>query len=112
MEQGLKIRPSGNFTYSGKVYGNGNYFSEVATKSLNYTGSDSDKVLLIYEVITGKPFVYNGWYKGNSFELTYEELKKRGFDSTYVTAGNGLLNSEIIVYKENMQKLRYILTNK
>lgn len=112
MEQGLKIRPSGNFTYSGKVYGNGNYYSEVASKSLNYTGSDSDKVLLIYEVITGNPFIYNGWYKGNSFELTHEELEKRGFDSTYVTAGNGLLNSEIIVYKENRQKLRYIiLTN-
>ncbi len=109
LEQGLKIRPTGNFTYSGKVYGNGNYFSEVTNKSLNYTGNDPDKVLLIYEVITGNPFVYQGWFRGNSFELTYENLEKRGFDSTYVQAGNGLLNSEIIVYKENRQKLKYII---
>jgi hypothetical protein len=108
MEQGLKIRPSGNFSFSGKVYGNGNYFSEVVEKSLGYTDYN-DKVLLVYEVYTGNPFIYEGWYNGNSFPLTYENLKERGFDSTYVKAGNGLRNSEIIVYKENRQRLKYIV---
>jgi hypothetical protein len=64
IEQGLKIRPSGNYQFSGKAYGEGNYFSEVTSKSLNYTGWDSDQVLLIYEVHTGNPFKYNGWYRG------------------------------------------------
>lgn len=109
MEQGLKIRPSGNFSFSGKVYGNGNYFSEVVDKSLGYTDRGNDRVLLVYEVYTGNPFIYEGWFTGNSFPLTYEELKQRGFDSTYVKAGNGLLNSEIIVYKENRQRLKYIV---
>lgn len=38
IEQGLKIRPTGNYQFSGKAYGDGNYFSEVCSKSLSYTG--------------------------------------------------------------------------
>jgi poly [ADP-ribose] polymerase len=107
IEQGLKIRPSGNFQFSGKAYGDGNYFSEVVEKSLGYVGYDSDKVLLVYEVHTGKPFVYDGWYRGNSFSLNYKELQKRGYDSTYVKAGNGILNSEIIAYNEEQCRLKH-----
>lgn len=109
LEQGLKIRPSGNFQFSGKAYGDGNYYSEVVQKSLGYTGYDNDKVLLVYEVHTGNPFVYDGWYRGNSFTLNYAELSKRGYDSTHVKAGNGLLNSEIIAYKEQQDRIRYII---
>jgi poly [ADP-ribose] polymerase len=108
-EQGLKIRPAGNFHFAGKVYGNGNYYSETVAKSLNYTGNDVDKVLLVYEVLIGNPFVYSGWYRGNSFPLTEAELLKRGFHSTFVKAGNGLLNSEIIVYNEQQQRLAYLI---
>lgn len=109
LEQGLKIRPTGNFQFSGKAYGDGNYFSEVVDKSLGYTGYDSDKVLLVYEVHTGNPFVYKGWYRGNSFTLNYKELNSRGYDSTHVEAGNGLLNSEIIVYKEQQCKIKHVI---
>lgn len=109
IEQGLKIRPVGNYQFSGKIYGDGNYFSETCSKSLNYTGYDNDQVLLVFEVHTGNPFVYNGWYNGNSFPLTYPELQKRGFDSTFVKAGNGLLNSEIIAYKEPQCHIKYII---
>lgn len=109
IEQGLKIRPSGNFQFSGKAYGDGNYFSELVEKSLGYVGYDSDKVLLVYEVHTGKPFVYKGWYRGNNFKLCYSELQKRGFDSTHVEAGGGLQMSEIIAYKEEQCKLKHIL---
>lgn len=98
IEQGLKIRPQGNYQFSGKVYGDGNYFSETCVKSLGYTGYDNDKILLVYEVHVGKPFIYEGWYRGNSFPLNYKEINSRGFDSTFVKAGNGLLNSEIIAY--------------
>lgn len=109
IEQGLKIRPNGNYQFSGKVYGDGNYFSETCVKSLNYTGHDDDKILLVYEVHVGNPFVYNGWYKGNSFTLCYKELESRGFDSTFVKAGGGLLNTEIIVYKEEQARIKYII---
>lgn len=109
LEQGLKIRPVGNFQFSGKAYGDGNYFSEVVQKSLGYTGYDNDHVLLVYEVHTGNPFKYDGWYKGNSFNLNYAELQKRGFDSTHVNAGNGLLNSEIIAYNEEQNRIKYVI---
>jgi poly [ADP-ribose] polymerase 2/3/4 len=109
LEQGLKIRPTGNYQFSGKAYGDGNYFSEVCSKSLNYTGYDPDKILLVYEVHTGNPYTYDGWYRGNSFTLCYKELQARGFDSTYVKAGNGLLNSEIIAYNEEQSRIKYII---
>ena len=109
LEIGLKIRPVGNFQFSGKAYGDGNYFSEHMQKSLNYTGGDSDKVILVYEVHTGNPFTYDGWFRGNSFNLNYKELSSRGYDSTYVKAGHGLMNSEIIAYKEEQCRIKYII---
>lgn len=109
LEIGLKIHPVGNFQFSGKAYGDGNYFSEHMQKSLGYTGWDTDKVILVYEVHTGNPYVYNGWYNGNSFSLNYSELSKRGYDSTYVKAGGGLQNSEIIAYKEQQNRIKYII---
>lgn len=109
LEIGLKIRPKGNFSFSGKVYGDGNYFSEVVQKSLGYTSYGQDRVLLVYEIHTGNPFKYDGWYKGNSFTLNYKELNSRGFDSTYVNPGGGLLNSEIITYKEEQCRIKYII---
>lgn len=112
IEQGLKIRPAGNYQFSGKVYGDGNYFSETCSKSLNYTGYDNDSILLVYEVHVGKPFIYEGWYTGNTFSLTYKNLQDRGFDTTFVKAGGGLLNSEIIAYKEQQCRLKYIIHTK
>lgn len=109
LEIGLKIRPKGNFQFSGKAYGDGNYFSETVQKSLGYTGWDTDKVLLVYEVHVGNPYVYDGWYRGNSFTLNYKNLQDRGFDSTFVKAGNGLLNSEIIAYREQQNRIKYII---
>lgn len=109
LREGLKIRPSGNFQFSGKAYGEGNYFSEITTKSLGYTGYDEDQILLVYEVHTGNPFTYEGWYRGNKFALNYAELSKRGYDSTYVKAGNGLRNSEIIAYREEQARIKYLI---
>lgn len=109
LREGLKIRPVGNFQFSGKVYGDGNYFSEITTKSLGYTGHDNDQILLVYEVHTGNPFTYEGWYRGNKFGLNYKELSSRGYDSTYVKAGNGLRNSEIIAYREEQARIKYLI---
>lgn len=109
IREGLKIRPVGNFQFSGKAYGEGNYFSEITTKSLGYTGYDDDQILLVYEVHTGNPFTYEGWYRGNKFGLNYKELSERGYDSTYVKAGNGLRNSEIIAYREEQARIKYLI---
>jgi poly [ADP-ribose] polymerase len=109
LEIGLKIRPVGNYQFSGKIYGNANYFSETMQKSLGYTGYTEDRIILVYEVHVGKFYTYNGWYKGSEFELCYKELQKRGYDSLFVKAGNGLLNSEICAYNEEQARIRYII---
>lgn len=105
---GLKIRPEG-VQLSGNIYGNGIYGSTCLDKSLGYTGSFTDKFLSIQEFHVGNQFTYNGWYKGNSFELTYEELRKRDYDSTFVKPGDGLLNNEYIIYKEQQTTIKYLV---
>ncbi|AAB94432.1 100L [Invertebrate iridescent virus Kaz2018] len=110
LQTGLKIRPSTSVHFSGKVYGEGNYFSEHVQKSLNYTGWDNDQILLIYEVHVGNEYIYEGWYNGDrGIKLNYNELLQNGYNSTYVKAGNGLQNSEIISYNEDQSKIKYII---
>ncbi|QMS79470.1 hypothetical protein IIV6-T1_105 [Invertebrate iridescent virus 6] len=110
LQTGLKIRPATSVHFSGKVYGEGNYFSEHVQKSLNYTGWDNDQILLIYEVHVGNEYIYEGWYNGDrGIKLNYNELLQNGYNSTYVKAGNGLQNSEIISYNEDQSKIKYII---
>jgi len=108
LKNGLKIRPSG-VQLSGNAYGNGIYGSTCLDKSLSYTGNDSDKFLSIQEFHIGNQFVYHGWYNGNSFSLSYEELKKREYDSTFVKPGKGLVNNEYIIYNEQQTTIKYLI---
>lgn len=111
IQTGLKVRPAGNFAFSGKAYGDGNYFSEHAAKSLNYTGSDKDQILFVYEVHVGNVYTYSGWYNGpqGGVTLSLHGLTSKGYDSTYVKPGNGLQNSEIIAYHEHQSRIRYAI---
>jgi poly [ADP-ribose] polymerase len=109
LKTGLLVRPTNAVSFAGSVYGNGVYHSSHADKSLGYTGYDSDKLFFLQEVHMGNPFEYKGWYTGNSFRLEYSELKSRGFDSTYVSAGNGLRNSEYIVYNSEQTNSKYLV---
>lgn len=72
-------------------------------------GGTKSPHFFLQEVHMGNPFIYDGWFRGNSFPLKYDELKKRGFDSTYVKAGNGLRNSEYIVYKSEQTHTQYLV---
>ena len=113
LKSGLMIRPSNAAVISGAAYGNGIYHSAHTAKSLNYTGYDMDKIFLIQNVHLGNPFVYNGWYRdGKSIsrnEMNYDSLKKKGHHSLFVKAGDGLLNSEYIVYKEEQTITSYLV---
>lgn len=112
LNSGLIIRPS-NVYISGAVYGHGIYHSAHADKSLNYTGNDNDKLFFIQNVHTGNKYQYNGWYrtgKGlDSSNMNYDYLNPRGYDSLYVKAGDGLQNSEYIVYNQNQTTIAYIV---
>lgn len=108
LKNGLKIKPNGVYI-SGNVYGDGIYGSTCLDKSLGYTGNDIDKFLAIQEFHVGNQYEYHGWYTSNDFELSYEELKKREYDSTFVKPGNGLLNNEYIIYTEQQTTIKYLV---
>lgn len=105
LKAGLLIRPT-NAVISGAAYGEGVYHSAHTDKSLGYTGGDQDKIFLIQNVHMGNPYVYEGWYrdgKGISRQqMRYDYLKSIGNDSLYVKPGDGLRNSEYIVF--NMEQ--------
>jgi hypothetical protein len=96
LQQGLKIRPSGNFQFSGKVFGNGNYFSDQFSISIGYTDGHryADNVLLIYEIHTGRE-------SKNSFN-NYQACKSAGYDSFE----GGWLR---VAYSEEQSCIKYII---
>lgn len=98
-EQGLKIRPAGNFHFSGKAYGNGNYFSEDFQISSGYMGWDNDKVLLVYEVHIGKA--------SKTSYNDYNEIKSKGYDS-FEMQGRDKCPMRVI-YKEEQSRIKYAI---
>ena len=112
MKSGLLIRPA-NAYISGAVYGNGIYHSAHSAKSLGYTGSDNDKLFFIQNVHMGNHYTYSGWYRDGKdisrSEMNYADLQKKGYDSLYVKAGDGLLNSEYIVYNTEQTNTEYLV---
>lgn len=113
LNSGLMIRPSNAASISGAAYGEGIYHSDHAQKSLGYTGYDNDKIFLLNKVHVGKMFTYEGWYRQGKgldrSDMTYNGLKKHDCDSLYVKPGDGLLNSEYIIFNEAQHNFEYIL---
>jgi len=111
LKGGLILRPT-NAVISGAAYGEGIYHSAHTDKSLGYTGYDNDKIFLIQNVHMGNPFVYEGWYRdGKSIsrqQMRYDYLKSIGNDSLYVKPGDGLRNSEYIVFNQEQTNTEYI----
>lgn len=112
LKSGLILRPT-NVVISGAAYGSGIYHSAHTDKSLGYTGHDNDKLFLIQNVHMGNPYVYEGWYRDgkqiNRDQMNYPYLSSKGFDSLYVKPGDGLRNSEYIVYNEQQTTTQYLL---
>lgn len=112
LKSGLILRPT-NVHISGKAYGEGIYHSFHTDKSINYTGHDSDKVFFLQDVHMGKHYTYEGWYrKGKDLDrsdMSKKGLAKLGYDSLYVKPGDGLRNSEYIVYDEVQTTVKYLL---
>jgi len=112
LKSGLIIRPT-NAVISGAAYGEGIYHSAHTDKSLGYTGGDQDKIFLIQNVHMGNPYTYEGWYgdgKGISrSQMRYDYLKPNGWDSLYVKPGDGLRNSEYIIFNMEQTNSEYVL---
>lgn len=96
LKSGLIIPPSGAAHCTGRMYGDGLYFSDQSTKSLNYAtgywgGSrDNRCYMLLNEVAMGKEYIPQGSRRSGI---------PQGYDSCYAKAGqSGVYNNEMIVY--------------
>ena len=104
MKSGLKINPPSTAAIAGKMFGNGVYGAINSSKSMGYTfgrwGQSSSDTgwLFICDFAMGKiKTVYNSCSKPNDH------------DSVWAKAGSGLHNDELIVYRENQIKIKYLL---
>lgn len=110
LKSGLIIpRSGGSFHITGRMFGDGLYFSDQSTKSLNYAygywdGGSRDKncFMFMVDVAMGKYYVPGGGYGMRSIPA--------GYDSCYAKAGTGgVRNNEMIVYRTSQANLRYLV---
>ena len=107
LKAGLKISPPSSAHITGKMFGPGAYFSDISSKSLNYAtsfwgGQDSGRYFMfLVDVAMGNYYIPRS--------STYS-LPPAGYDSYFAQPGkSGILNNEMIVFKENQINLKYLL---
>lgn len=96
MSKGFVIPPRNASYCTGRMFGNGVYFSDQSTKSLNYAWGywdgqrDDNCFMFLCNVAMGTHYTPKS---------SGEQLPKPGFDSTFAEGGkSGVLNNEMIVY--------------
>lgn len=117
MESGLVLRPT-NAVITGKMFGYGVYFADVAQKSIGYTslrgsywtaGNANKGFLSLYDVHLGhylKIRRHESW----CYDLNKQNLKKRGvFDSLYAEGGADLRNNEFIIYDDAQCTIKFLV---
>ena len=106
---GLIIPPSSSAHCTGRLFGNGVYFSDISIKALNYatnfwgSGVNTDRTFMfLADVAMGKMYRSSGY--GD-----YKTLRE-GYDSTFAEGGKyGLQNNEMIVYRTDQVDLVYLV---
>jgi poly [ADP-ribose] polymerase len=107
LKSGLRTAPPSSAYIAGKMFGNGIYGTETASKSLGYTfgrwgGSTSHSGwMFICDFAMGKPY----------YPTTYGLSKlPTGYDSCWALPNKtGLHNDELIVYRNNQVKIKHLL---
>ncbi len=107
LKSGLKTAPPSTAAIAGKMFGNGIYFSDQSTKSLNYAygywhGSREDNCFMfLCNVAMGNYHVPGG---------PSSQLPKPGHDSTFAQAQkSGVANNEMIVYRNEQVDLTRLI---
>jgi len=108
LRQGLVIPPSSSAHCTGRMYGNGAYFSSISTKALNYatnfwqSGGSSDRTFMfLADVAMGKYHLAGGGW--GSYPIN-------GTNSTWAKGGrSGVINDEMIVYRLDQCNLIYLV---
>jgi poly [ADP-ribose] polymerase len=107
LKQGLVIPASSSAHCTGRMFGDGLYFSDQSTKSLNYAYGywkgqrDNNCFMFLSDVAMGKEYVPRGSFRGRC---------PRGYDSTFAKAHqSGVINNEMIVYETYQANLKYLV---
>lgn len=109
LKQGLIIpRRSGSIAINGRMFGDGLYFSDQSSKSLNYSqgywdsGSKDNKCFMfLSDVAMGKTYKPKTGFSG---------VIDPQYDSTFAQAGkSGVMNNEMIIYRTSQANLRYLI---
>lgn len=107
LKGGLIIPKSGASHVTGRMFGDGVYFSDQSTKSLNYSqgywsgnSRDNNCYMFLSDVAMGKEYVPSG---------PSQSLPRAGYDSTFAMANkSGVMNNEMIVYNLNQCTLTFL----
>lgn len=108
LKMGLIIPKGGSFHITGRMFGDGLYFSDQSTKSLNYSmgywdrrNYDYNCFMFMADVAMGK------YYTPKTYNC---KLPREGYDSTFAKAHeSGVQNNEMIVYKLDQVNLKYLI---
>lgn len=108
--KGLRIIKSGATHVTGRMFGDGLYFSDQSTKALNYAtnywsggGNTSRAFMLLCEVAMGNTFTPPHNFSSYNYPVS-------GYDSTTAVGGkSGVMNNEMIVYAENHARIKYLV---
>ena len=108
LKSGLMIPKSNAPHVCGRMFGDGAYFSDQSTKSLNYAQGywsggtrDNNCFMFLADVAMGNYYVPSG---------PSQNLPKPGYDSTFAKGGkSGVMNNEMIVYRLGQCNLKYLI---
>jgi poly [ADP-ribose] polymerase len=110
LKVGLIIPKSGgDINITGRMFGDGLYFSDQSTKALNYAygywdgaGRSANCFMFLADVAMGKAYVPSGPIS--------RSLPMSGYDSTFAKAHkSGVMNNEMIVYRTGQANLKYLI---
>lgn len=110
LKGGLIIPPSSASNVTGRLYGDGLYFSDMSTKSLNYAYGawgggprDNNCFMFLCSVAMGS------FYNPNRGSYTSTRYPVKGHESTFAKAGSGVMNNEMIVYRLGQARLNRLV---
>lgn len=110
LKGGLVIPKSNEGHCTGRMFGDGIYFSDQSTKALNYaagywSGTRVNKCyMFLADVAMGKEF-----HPNSSDSRLHDRIKNGRYDSTFAKGGGCVMNNEMIVYKLEQANLKYLV---
>lgn len=109
LKGGLIVPKSGgSINVTGRMFGDGLYFSDQSTKALNYAhgywdGGSRDNLCYMFLADIGMGKQYQP-------QRPFSGVPPKGYDSTNVRGGTaGVLNNEMIVYRTGQANLKYLI---